>query len=84
MLASPGHEPITAHKPDPDPGGPAGTVHGPAVDVILWAFGRHGPIEVQIDGDADAVAALPRPRARRLIAAAVRGARPERRDEPDA
>ena len=61
MLTSPGHDPITARKPDPDPGGPTGTVAGPVVDVILWAFGRTGPVEVEFNGDPDAVAALRHP-----------------------
>jgi uncharacterized protein (TIGR03085 family) len=58
VLAPPGHDPITARRPDPDPGGPTGTVTGPAVDVILWAFGRNGAAEVEFSGDEEAVAAL--------------------------
>jgi uncharacterized protein (TIGR03085 family) len=58
VLAAPGHDPITARRPDPDPGGPSGTVHGSVVDVILWGFGRHGPVEVEIDGDPEVVEAL--------------------------
>ncbi len=58
VLTSPGHDPITAHKPDPDPGGPTATVRGPVVDVILWASGRTGAAAVEIEGDDDAVAAV--------------------------
>ncbi len=58
VLAPPGHDPITAHEPDPDPGGPTVTVRGPVADVILFVSGRTGAAQVDLDGDADAVEAV--------------------------
>ena len=58
VLASPGHDPVTARRPDPDPGGPTGTVTGPVADVILWAFGRTGAVDVELSGDDEAVEVL--------------------------
>ena len=58
VLASPGHDPITAKAPHPDPGGPTATVTGPVADVILWAFGRTEAADVELSGDDDAVEAV--------------------------
>jgi len=56
VLASPGHDPITARSADQDT--PRGTVSGPVTDVILWAYGRTGAVDVELSGDPEAIAAL--------------------------
>jgi len=58
VLASPGHESITARGPNPKTGEVSGTITGPVVDVILWAFGRTGVADVEFSGDYEAVTQL--------------------------
>jgi uncharacterized protein (TIGR03085 family) len=58
VLESRGHDPITAKGPSARTGDVSGTIRGPVVDVVLWAFGRTSVADVEFSGDYQAVTEL--------------------------
>jgi uncharacterized protein (TIGR03085 family) len=58
VLASPDRESITAKAADGGGDRVSGTVTGPVVDVVLWAFGRTRVADVEFSGDYQAVTEL--------------------------